>query len=166
MASRLIVVATVLFSVLLARANAAPISPETIRTAMRDVEVRLSARGVEVKGYDASRLPEVEIVPPTHIYLQGNDGGYVDGRIFLSETVNADCMGLALVHELVHDASVKYRLFPHVGNGEIRDMFEALADLVTADAAQDPYRPGCLPDRDFGIAIADLAKLAMATPPS
>lgn len=158
--------AAALFLVSSASAHAASLTDESIRSAMRDVEAHLLRHGIDVKGYDATREPEVEIVPSRHIYLQGNDGGYVDGRIYLSEALIADCRGLALVHELVHDASVKYRLFPQVPNGDIRDMFEALADLVTADAAQEPYRPGCLPNRNFAIESADLAKLAMATPPS
>jgi len=127
---------------------------------MAGVEALLARHGIEVAGYAATRAPEIESVPSTHAYLQGNDGGYVDGRIYLNEEINEDCIAVVIVHELVHDASVKYRLFAGVPNAEIKSVLEALADTITAAASEDPFRPGCVRSRRLALGAADLAKLA------
>jgi hypothetical protein len=128
---------------------------------MAIVEVLLAEQDIDVSGYAGTTPPAVERVAGSHEYLQGNDGGYVDGRIYLNDEVIADCLRLTLVHELVHDATVKHRLFAAVPNDRIRDIFEALADTVTAAAAVEPYRPGCLPQRPILLGSADLASLAL-----
>lgn len=133
-----------------------------VRHAMARVEALLRQVGIDVSGYAASAPPTVERSPANHPYLQGNDGGYVPGRIYISEDAIEDCLDLTLIHELVHDASTKFRLFAAAPNDRVRDLFEALADAVTSAAAEDPYRPGCLPSRRFDISSLDLPSLATA----
>lgn len=142
------------------RADVAPVSANTVREAMAVVESLLTQHGIDVRGYARTPPPNVERVDASHQYLQGNDGGYIDGRIYLNDAVIEDCLHLTLVHELVHDVSVKHRLFADVPNAKIRDVLEALADVVTAAAAEDPYLPGCLPNRRILVSAADLASLA------
>lgn len=141
-------------------AGAAPVSTDTVREAMVIVEGLLARQDINVGGYAGTAPPAVERVAASHEYLQGNDGGYVDGRIYLNDEAMADCQHLTLIHELVHDATVKHRLFADVPNSKIRDVLEALADVVTATAAEDPYLPGCLPNRPILVSAADLASLA------
>ena len=131
-----------------------------VRDAMLVVETLLARQDIDISGYARSEPPPVERVPSSHEYLQGNDGGYVEGRIYLNDEVMADCLHLTLVHELVHDATMKHRLFAGVPNSRIREVLEAVADFVTAEAAQDPYLPGCLPKRRISVAAAELASLA------
>ena len=140
--------------------SAEPLYEHNVRAAMASVETLLRNRGIDVSGYREGDAPPVELVPASHPYLQGSDGGYVDGRVYLNGDALASCTDLTLVHELVHDVSVKRRLFGSVGNQEIRSTLEALADEVTADAAQEPYRPGCLPHRRFAYDAGELARLA------
>jgi hypothetical protein len=141
-----------------ARAQSLP--GDAVRQAMAIVETQLAKHDIDVKGYAATSPPLVERVSPSHDYLRGNDGGYADGRIYLNEELNEDCVQLTLVHELVHDVTIKHRLFADVPNSRIRQVLEALADVVTAAAAEDPYLPGCLPKRQFLVSAADLASLA------
>lgn len=141
-------------------AGDAPLAAGTVREAMLVVESLLARQDISVSGYAWTEPPRVERVPSSHEYLQGNDGGYVDGRIYLNDEVMVDCLHLTLVHELVHDATMKHRLFADVPNARIREVLEAVADVVTAKAAQDPYRPGCLPKRRILLGAADLASLA------
>ena len=135
------------------------LSPVEVQISMARVEILLADLGIDVPGYAQSDIPAAELAPPSHPYLQGNDGGFAGGQIYINNEAIAGCRDLTLVHELVHDASVKYRLFPAVPNDLVRDMFEALADAVTAIAAEDPYLPGCLPDRRFRTSPAELAGL-------
>jgi hypothetical protein len=144
-------------------AKAEPLPDIEVRIAMWQVETLLADLGVDVAGYAQTAAPQAEFAPSDHPYLQGNDGGYVDGRIYINGEAIEDCRGLTLVHELVHDATVKYRLFSSVPNEHVRDMFEALADAVTAIAAEEPYLPGCLPRRRFAASGTDL--VALAAPP-
>ena len=129
---------------------------------MARVETLMKAQGVDVAGYAASDAPTLEFASADHPYLQGNDGGYAGGRIYINEARIEACTDLILIHELVHDATVKHRLFANVPVGELKDAIEALADSVTDAAAQEPYRPGCLLSRRFAWGTAELAKLAMA----
>ena len=144
-----------------ASACADPLPESEIRAAMATVERMLLDSGVNVAGYSATPVPHVERVSPAHIYMQGNDGAYVGGRIYISESAIADCRGLILLHEIVHDATVKLGLFKAVPNDRIRDLIEALADQVTEAAAQNPYRPGCVTHRNRDISTAELVNLAM-----
>jgi hypothetical protein len=148
--------------VLLAPLRAEPIAPGEVKTAMARVEAILAAMNIRVSGYAAGEAPAAELAPAEHLDLQGNDGGYVDGRVYVSEQSIEACRDLTLVHELVHDATVKHRLFASLANAELRPAMEALADAVTARAAEDPYRPGCLPNRALALANTELAKLATA----
>ncbi|MCE9520804.1 MAG: hypothetical protein K8S25_00045 [Alphaproteobacteria bacterium] len=132
---------------------------------MTRVEAFMTELGIDVSGYARTREPAVEIVSADHIYLQGNDGAYVDGQVFISEKANADCLALTLVHELAHDATAKYGLFPTIANSELRDAFEYLADTITEAAAQDPYLPGCLPKRHFSFDRAHLVAHAAPRQP-
>jgi len=135
-----------------------------LRDAMARVEALMKGQGVDVAGYAASAAPKLEFVNAAHPYLQGNDGGYAGGVVYVSaERIDA-CTDLILIHELVHDATVKHRLFASVPLGELKGAIEALADAVTAAASQEPYRPGCLPHRRFAWGTEELAKLAMAAP--
>ena len=147
-----------------AAAGGAPVSTDTVREAMAVVEVLLAKQQVDVRGYAGTAPPSVERVSASHEYLQGNDGGYVDGRVYLNDEAMADCRRLTLIHELVHDATVKHRLFAEVPNAKIRNVLEALADIVTAAAAEDPYLPGCVPKRRILLGAADLASLAAPAP--
>ena len=149
----------VLLTIAAPSAKANPLSPVEVRASMVRVEALLADLGIDVPGYAQSDVPAAELAPPDHPYLQGNDGGFADGQIYINDEAIADCRDLTLVHELVHDASVKYRLFPTVPNDLVRDMFEALADAVTAIAAEEPYLPGCLPDRRFRTTPAEMAGL-------
>ncbi len=142
---------------------AEPISPEQIRDTMRRVESLLEGEGIAVAGYARSAVPTAAFVTAAHPYLQGHDGGFVDGRIYVSEGAIASCLDLILVHELVHDATIKHRLFAAVPNARVKDAIEALADRITELAAEDPYRPGCLPHRSFAYSGQELAALAMAS---
>ena len=143
-----------------AEAENASVSPGQVREAMAKVEFLLAQQNIDVRGYALTAPPIVERVVPSHEYLQGNDGGYVDGRIYLNGETMSECEPLTLIHELVHDATVKHRLFADVSNSDIRDVLEALADVVTAAAAEEPYLPGCLPKRRILVSEADLASLA------
>ncbi len=143
-------------------AHAEPLPSQKVRVAMAGVEALLVRQGINVAGYADSAPPPVELVPSSDPSLQGNDGGYVDGRIYLNGDGMAECADLTLLHELVHDVTVKHRLFTNVSNADVRTAFEALADSVTAAAADEPYRPGCLPHRRFEVDTASLA--AMAAP--
>jgi hypothetical protein len=144
-------------AMLTATATAAPLD---VQQAMRQAERLMIAHGIPVEGYAQTAPPPAERVAPSHIYLQGNDGAYAAGRIYLSTAAIEDCQGLILLHELVHDATVKFRLFQSASNHEVRALIEALADRISAEAAQDPYRPGCLPRRRFEFSVAELAVLA------
>jgi hypothetical protein len=150
----------VLLTAIAATVTADPLPTVDVRASMARVETLLADLHIDVAGYAQSDTPAAELAPPSHPYLQGNDGGFADGRIYINDEAIAGCRDLTLVHELVHDASVKYRLFPTVPNESVRDVFEALADAVTAIAAEDPYLPGCLPDRRFRTAPSELAGLA------
>jgi hypothetical protein len=141
--------------------SADPLPESEIRAAMATAERMLVESGVNGAGYSATPLPQVERVSPSHINIQGNDGAYVDGKIYISESAIADCQGLILLHEIVHDATIKLGLFKAVPNDRIRDMIEALADQMTETAAQDPYRPGCVTHRNREISSAELISLAM-----
>lgn len=147
---------------LLVSSNAAYAADVDVRPAMARVEALLTSVGVDVAGYAATEPPAVERSPANHPYLQGNDGGYVPGRIYINEDALEDCLDLTLIHEMVHDASMKFKLFATAPNNRIRDLYEALADAVTFAAAEDPYRPGCLPNRRFEISSLDLPALATA----
>jgi hypothetical protein len=144
--------------------QAQPLALGEVKAAMARVEAILLGMGIDAAGYAAGEAPEAELAPAEHLYLQGNDGGYVDGRVYISERSIEACRDLTLVHELVHDTTVKRRLFASVANEDLRAAIEALADAVTMIAAEDPYRPGCLPNRAFAHASAELVKLANAAP--
>lgn len=135
-----------------------------LRDTMVRVEALMKGQGVDVAGYATTAAPALEFVSAAHPYLQGNDGGYAGGTVYVSDARIEACTDLILIHELVHDATVKHRLFAAVPLRELKDAIEALADAVTAAAAEEPYRPGCLPHRDFAWGTKDLAKLAMAAP--
>jgi len=153
-------VAAALWYFLIATGNAAPLSAVEVRQAMTRVEALIAGLGIEVAGYARTTEPLAEYVPSDHPYLQGNEGGYVDGRIYISDQANTDCVALTLVHELVHDATAKLGLFATVSNNRIRDAFEAFADVITETAAQDPYLPGCLPRRHIDLDEIELVALA------
>lgn len=131
---------------------------------MARVEMILADIGIDVTGYALGEAPAAELAPSTHVYLQGNDGGYVDGRIYVNDEGVEGCRDLTLVHELVHDVTVRHRLFAAVPNAEVRAVIEALADAVTATAAETPYRPGCLPHRALARPKTELVALARARP--
>ena len=141
--------------------QAEPVPEPVVREAMIRVEALLLQHGISVQGYSQTGAPVVETVPGTHMYLQGQDGAFVAGRIYISADAISACRSLTLVHEIVHDASMKYRLFAGVPDHNVRDMFEALADTITEAAATDPWRPGCLPHRKSGISRSELASLAL-----
>jgi hypothetical protein len=126
------------------------------------VEALLQNEGVSVAGYAGSDMPAVEFVNASHPYLQGRDGGYIAGHVYVNEGAITACLDLIVLHELVHDATVKYRLFASVPNDQLKDTIEALADAATGAAAQEPYRPGCLPHRRFAVSRTELAALATA----
>jgi hypothetical protein len=136
--------------------------PVQLADTMARVEALMRGQGIDVAGYAASPPPQLEFVSASHPYLQGNDGGYAGGIVYVSDARIEACTDLILVHELVHDATVKHRLFASVPVGELKDAIEALADAVTEAASQSPYRPGCLPHRRFAWETQELAKLAMA----
>jgi hypothetical protein len=140
------------------------LDPLQIRDTMARVETLLHEHGVNVAGYAASAPPTIEFAHPSHAYLQGSDGGFADGRIYVSNEAIEACVDLIVLHELVHDATIKHRLFAAVPNERVKDAIEALADAITAAAAETPYRPGCLPRRHFAWGRTELAKLAMAAP--
>lgn len=143
------------------RAEDATLAEPHIRAVMLQAETLLQGFGIDVQGYASSALPAVAIVESGHLMLQGNDGAYVGGRIFLNGNAAEACRDLTLLHEIVHDATVRHRLFRTVPNGEVREMIEALADEVTWAAAQSPWRPRCLPTREFSVSTAELASLAL-----
>jgi len=153
----------VFLTVVASSVKADSLSPVEVQISMARVEILLADLGIDVPGYAQSDIPAAELASPSHPYLQGNDGGFAGGQIYINDEAIAGCRDLTLIHELVHDASVKYRLFPAVPNDLVRDMFEALADAVTAIAAEDPYLPGCLPDRRFRASPAELAGLGAPT---
>jgi hypothetical protein len=154
-------------SSLVATCTAAPLPEFEVRSAMAQVETLMSQFGIDVPGYALSKAPQVEWAPPDHPYVQGDDGAYVDGHIYINKAAIAACVDLTLVHELVHDATVKGRLFTTVANDQVHDVFEALADAITETAAQDPYLPGCLPHRHFSLDRNELVSLATKrNPPS
>jgi hypothetical protein len=140
--------------------QAAPFSEPAVRQAMQRTETLMRESGISVPGYSHSLPPQTESVAASHIYLQGNDGAFVAGRIYLNADAIEACRDLTLLHELVHDATVKYRLFQSVPNHAVRNVIEALADRIAGAAALDPYRPGCLPKRRFEYSTAELAGLA------
>jgi hypothetical protein len=142
-------------------ASATALDDSQVRTAMLRAETLLRASGIEIPGYAAGTPPQVMVVPATHVFLQGNDGAWIAGRIYLNEDAAEACQDLTLLHEIVHDATVRHRLFRSVSNSEIRDMIEALADEITHAAAQSPWRPRCLPTREFSVPTAELASLAL-----
>lgn len=156
----LAILVTACLPALPAEAEPASVAPGTVREAMAKVEHLLARQNIDVRGYAHTEPPIVERVAPSHEYLQGNEGGYVEGRIYLNGETMSECEPLTLIHELVHDATVKHRLFVEVSNANIRDVLEALADVVTAAAAEEPYLPGCLPKRRILVSEADLASLA------
>ena len=127
---------------------------------MTQAEELLLRTGVAVVGYSSTDAPRVETVSRSHVMLFGNDGAFVAGHIYLNEDAIRDCQGLNLLHEMVHDATMKFRLFRTVSNAQVREMIEALADQVTAMAAENPYRPRCVTQRHFDISGAELASLA------
>jgi hypothetical protein len=142
-------------------ASASALDDAQVRTVMLRAETLLRASGIEVQGYAAGASPQVMIVPASHVFLQGNDGAWIAGRIYINEDAAEACQDLTLLHEIVHDATVRHRLFRSVSNSEIRDMIEALADEITHTAAQSPWRPRCLPTHEFSVPTAELASLAL-----
>lgn len=141
--------------------NASELPEPAIRSVMAQAEDLLTRSGVRVVGYKDAAPPTVELVPPDHIFLRGNDGAYVAGRIYLNAKAIEDCQGLNLLHEIVHDVTVRYELFKSVSNAQVRRLIEALADEITEAAAESPYRPGCVTHRHVDISKADLVSLAM-----
>ncbi len=141
-------------------ALAEPLAEQAVRQAMAQAETLMLEQGINVSGYAQTIPPLTERVAPSHLYLQGNDGAFVDGRIYLNASAITGCQSLNLLHEIVHDATVKFRLFKRAPNHEVRALIEALADQFASAAAQDPYRPGCLPRRHFEISTTELASLA------
>ncbi len=152
--------ATVFFVLTVRAAGAAPLTGQAVRQAMALAESLMLERGFSVSGYGQTTPPLADHVEPSHIYLQGNDGAFVDGRIYLNTDAIEACHSLILLHELVHDATVKFRLFRGVPNQSVHEAIEALADQITSAAAQEPYRPRCLPKRRFEFSTAELASLA------
>jgi len=143
-----------------ATARADEVPEPVVRAVMDQAEGLLLQAGVNVSGYAHSKAPRVDLVAGSHVLLLGNDGAFMPGRIYLNRDGIEDCQHLNLLHEVVHDATVKYRLFRTVSNGEVRSMMEALADQITVMAAEKPYRPGCVTQRHFGISTAELVSLA------
>lgn len=141
--------------------QAGDLKPFQIKAVMHQAEHWLQSSGINVQGYAGTAPPLVEFVARDHVYLQGNDGAFIAGRIFVRDDAPEDCKELILLHEIVHDATAKFRLFRSVPNSELRTVIEALADRVTEAAAANPYRPRCLTHREFEISGADLAQLAM-----
>jgi hypothetical protein len=133
-----------------------------LKGTMARVEALLKGQGIDVAGYAQTEAPALEFVSAAHPYLQGNDGGYASGHVYVSEARVEGCTDLIVIHELVHDATVKHRLFASVPLEHLKAAIEALADSVTEAAAQSPYRPGCLPRRHFAWDTPELAKLALA----
>ena len=148
--------------VLLFGACAANAEPIDLAATMARVEALMKGQGVGVAGYAQSPPPALEFVNASHPYLQGNDGGYAGGIVYVSADRIEGCTDLILIHELVHDATVKHRLFASVPLSGLKAAVEALADAVTDAAAESPYRPGCLPHRDFAWGRQELAQLATA----
>jgi hypothetical protein len=147
-----------------AKANENAAAKPDLRALMARVEQLLSAQGISVPGYAQSDAPTLAFVSASHPYLQGSDGGFADARVYVNEDAIEACVDLIVVHELVHDATIKHRLFAAVPNAKVKNALEALADAVTEAAADDPYRPGCLPHRRFAYSGQELARLAMAEP--
>ena len=161
LAMLLLAIASFCLSVSSSRAIASALDDSQIRSVMLRAETLLRASGIEIPGYAAGIPPQVMVVPSTHVFLQGNDGAWIAGRIYLNEDAAEACQDLTLLHEIVHDATVRHRLFRSVANSEIRDMIEALADEITHAAAQSPWRPRCLPTREFSVPTSELASLAL-----
>jgi hypothetical protein len=136
--------------------------PIDLAAAMARVEALMKGQGIDVAGYAVSTPPALEFVSPSHPYLQGNEGGYAGGIVYVSDERIEACTDLILIHELVHDATVKHRLFASVPLAQLKNAIEALADAVTSAAAESPYRPGCLPRRHFAWGTAELAQRATA----
>ena len=157
----LAVIASFGFSSAVPVASASALDDSQIRSVMLRAETLLRESGIEVPGYAAGTPPQVMVVPSTHVFLQGNDGAWIAGRIYLNEDAAEACQDLTLLHEIVHDATVRHRLFRSVANSEIRDRIEALADEITHAAAQSPWRPRCLPTREFSVPTSELASLAL-----
>lgn len=143
-----------------AQAAADDVPEPIVRAVMGQAESLLIQAGVNVSGYAQTKAPRVDLVAGTHALLLGNDGAFMSGRIYLNRDGIYDCQHLSLLHEVVHDATVKYRLFRTVPNGQVRLMMEALADQITETAAEKPYRPGCVTQRHFSISTAELVSLA------
>ncbi|NOT39445.1 MAG: hypothetical protein HOP13_03030 [Alphaproteobacteria bacterium] len=135
---------------------------DDLRDTMVRVEALMKGQGVDVAGYATRTPPALEFVNASHPYLQGNDGGYAGGIVYVSNDRIEACTDLILIHELVHDATIKHRLFAAVPLRDLKAAIEALADAVTNAAAENPYRPGCLPHRHFAWESQELAQLAMA----
>lgn len=161
---RVLVTAALVAATIAWPGNAEEVPAADVKAAMVRAERTLALLGVDVAGYASGEAPVSELAPADHPYLQGNDGAYADGRIYLNEDAIEDCRELMLIHELVHDATVKRGLFAAVANTRIRDLLEALADAVVEEAAAEPYRPGCVTHRSFGVSTAELARLAHAVP--
>lgn len=160
LAIMLAVLASLGFAATAQVATATALDESQVRAVMHRAETLLRESGIDVSGYAAGASPQVMIVPTTHVFLQGNDGAWIAGRIYLNEDSVEACQDLTLLHEIVHDATVRHRLFRSVSNNEIRDMIEALADEITYAAAQSPWRPRCLPTREFNVSATELASLA------
>ena len=154
------VIAYVLVLSAAATASADQIPEPVVRAVMDQAEILLGEAGVNVSGYAHTSAPRVDMVAASHVLLLGNDGAFLPGRIYLNRDGIDDCQHLNLLHEVVHDATVKYHLFRTVSNMEVRAMMEALADQITEMAAQKPYRPGCVTQRHFDISRAELVSLA------
>ena len=161
---RVFAAAVLVVAALAAPASAGELPAADVKAAMLRVEQTLAVLGVDVAGYASGEAPASEFAPADHPYLQGNDAAFADGRVYLNKDAIEDCRELMLIHELVHDVTVKRRLFATVPNARIRDLLEALADAVVEEAAAEPYRPGCITHRSFGVSIAELARLAHAAP--
>ncbi|MEQ1754825.1 MAG: hypothetical protein ABL973_11910 [Micropepsaceae bacterium] len=144
----------------MACARADEVPEPVVKAVMAQTEELLLRSGVDVVGYASTQAPRVETVSRSHVMLFGNDGAFVLGHIYLNGDAILDCQKLNLLHEMVHDATLKFRLFRTVSNGDVRTMVEALADQVTEMAAESPYRPGCVTQRHFGISGAELVSLA------
>jgi hypothetical protein len=157
----LAVIASLGISSAVPAASASALDDSQVRAMMLRAETMLRESGIEVPGYAAGTPPQVMVVSANHVFLQGNDGAWIAGRIYLNEDAAEACQDLTLLHEIVHDATVRHRLFRSVSNSEIRDMIEALADEITHAAAQSPWRPRCLPTREFNVPTAELASLAL-----
>ena len=150
-----------IFAALSATSIADELSQNEIKSVMAHAEILLGQSGINVVGYKDSPPPKVELVSSEHIFLQGNDGAYVAGRIYLNSDGIPGCRDLNLLHETVHDATIRFGLFKTVNNAEIRRMIEALADEIIQTAAENPYRPGCVTHRRVDISTAELVSLAV-----